>query len=308
MRAYKQQITNSNIYNNSLKQRGRLDFWIDNSIFSKWTYSGKQTQGGKVIYSDVVIEMILVLSYVYSLPLRQTEGFVNSLLALNGRALSVPDYATVCRRRKTLDVRKKLKKWNRKESIVFSIDGSGLKCCGEKEWMQTKHRQTRRRKFIKIHTGINVKTREIIFNKSTSSRVSDISVLPDAIKQVGNNFNKLLADGGYDSKSTYRNLPPDVEVLIPPRKNAVKDKSTHQRNKAIDYIDEHSRSRWRREVGFHQRSIVENTFSRWKTIFGENIKSKNEHSQQVEVTLKSEILNKMTGLGMPEWNRIYFLK
>ena len=53
---------------------------------------------------------------------------------------------------------------------------------------------------------------------------------------------------------------------------------------------------------------MENTFSRWKTIFGENIKSKNEDSQQVEVTIKSEILNKMTKLGMPQWNRVYFLK
>ena len=55
MRAYKQQITNSTVYNRSLKQRGRIDFLIDKSIFSKWNYSGKQTRGGKVIYSDVVI-------------------------------------------------------------------------------------------------------------------------------------------------------------------------------------------------------------------------------------------------------------
>jgi len=308
MRSYKQQITNSKEYNNSLKQRGRLDFWIDKSIFSKWIYSGKQTQGGKVIYSDVVIEMILILSYVYSLPLRQTEGFVSSLLALNRQRLSVPDYTTVCRRRKILDVSKKLRKWNGKENIVFSIDGSGLKCCGEKEWMQIKHRVTRRRKFIKIHTGINVTTREILYNKSTSSRVSDISVLSDAVKKVGNKFNRFLADGGYDSKYSYTMMPSEVEIVIPPRKNAVKDKSTHQRNQSIDYISEHSKSRWKREVGYHDRAIVENIFSRWKTIFGENIKSKNEQSQQVEVTLKSEILNKMTEIGMPKWNRIYFLR
>jgi len=308
MRAYKQQITNSSVYNNSLKQRGRLDFWMDKSIFSKWIYSGKQTQGGKVVYSDVVIEMMLVLSYVYSLPLRQTEGFVSSLMALHHQSFKVPNYTTVCRRKKRLDVRKKLRKWNGKENIVFSIDASGLKCCGEKEWMQIKHRTTRRRKFIKIHTGINVTTREILYNKSTSSRVSDISILSDAVEKVGNKFNRFLADGGYDSKYSYTMMPNGVEIVIPPRKNAVKDNSTHQRNKAIDYIGEHSRSRWRREVGYHDRAIVENTFSRWKTIFGENIKSKNEYSQQVEVTIKSEILNKMTSLGMPEWNRIYFLK
>jgi len=308
MRAYKLQLTNSKEYNNSLKQRGRVDFWMDKSILIKWRYTGNQTQGGKVIYSDIVIEMILVLSYVYRLPLRQTEGFVNSLFTLNGLPLSVPDYTTVCRRRKSLDMSKKLRKWNRKENIVFSIDASGLKCCGEKEWMQFKHRLTRRRKFIKIHTGINIKTRHILYNKATTSRVSDISILPDAIKKIGSKFDRFLADGGYDSKSVYAVIPDDVQVLIPPRKNAVKDSNTHQRNQVINYISEHSKSRWKREVAYHDRSIIENTFSRWKTIFGEDITSKTIKSQQVEVTLKSEILNKMTDIGMPKWNRIYFLK
>ena len=128
MRAYKQKITNSSTYNKSLKQRGRLDFWMDKSIFSNWNYKGKQTKGGKVIYSDVAIEIALILSYVYSLPLRQTEGFLSSLLQLHNYQLTVPNYTTLCRRKKTLDVRDKLKKWNGKENIVFAIDGSGLKC------------------------------------------------------------------------------------------------------------------------------------------------------------------------------------
>jgi hypothetical protein len=115
MRAYKQKITNSSTYNNSLKQRGRLDFWMDKDIFSNWNYKGKQTKGGKVIYSDVAIEIALILSYVYSLPLRQTEGFLSSLLQLHNFQLTVPDYTTLCRRKRTLDVSKKLKKWNGKE-------------------------------------------------------------------------------------------------------------------------------------------------------------------------------------------------
>ena len=74
MRAYKQRITNSSSYNNSLKQRGRLDFRVDKTIFSNWSYKGKQSKGGKVVYSDVAIELALVLSYIHKLPLRQTEG------------------------------------------------------------------------------------------------------------------------------------------------------------------------------------------------------------------------------------------
>ena len=181
MRAYKQKITNSNSYNNSLKQRGRLDFWIDKNIFINWTFKGKQSKGGKVVYSDVAIELALVLSYIYNLPLRQTEGFLSSILQLNKLQLTTPDYTTLCRRKRTLDVRSKLRKWNRKDNIVFAIDGSGLKCQGEKEWIQSQYRTARRRKFIKIHAGININTRHVLFNKATTSRVSDISVLSEAI-------------------------------------------------------------------------------------------------------------------------------
>jgi hypothetical protein len=65
MRAYKQKITNCSTYNNSLKQRERLDFWMDKDIFLNWDYKGQQTKGGKVIYSDVAIEIALILSCLH---------------------------------------------------------------------------------------------------------------------------------------------------------------------------------------------------------------------------------------------------
>ena len=201
MRAYKQRITNSSSYNNSLKQLGQLDFWVDKSIFTNWTFNGKKNKGGKVIYSDVAIELALVLSYIYKLPLRQTEGFISSILQLHNYQLTTPDYTTLCRRKRTLDVRNKLKKWNKKDNIVFAIDGSGLKCQGEKEWIQAQYRTARRRKFIKIHAGINVDTRHVLFNKTTPSKISDISVLSEAINEVDVNLDTLFAkrmrDGCY---------------------------------------------------------------------------------------------------------------
>jgi len=142
-------------------------------------------------------------------------------------------------------VSKKLRKWNRKENIVFAIDDSGLKCSGEKKWTQSQYTRTRRRKFIKIHPGINIKTRHVIFNKSTTSRMSDISVLPEAINNVAGEIDTLFADGGYDSKGSYQLTELDTKVVIPPRKNTVKDKHTHQRNEAIRYIGGYRKSRWK---------------------------------------------------------------
>ncbi len=65
MRGYKDQLLNSSVYNNSLKRIGRIDFWLEESIFSNWTYSNPHSRGGKTIYSDAVIELMLILSPVY---------------------------------------------------------------------------------------------------------------------------------------------------------------------------------------------------------------------------------------------------
>lgn len=148
----------------------------------------------------------------------------------------------------------------------------------------------------------------MLFNKATTSRVSDLSVLPEAIDTVGGKIDTLFADGGYDSRSSYELTDSETRVIIPPRRNAVVGQHASQRNDAIKYLSEHRKSRWKREHNYHQRALVENLFSRWKTIYGENIRSKNSEAQQTEVTLKSFILNKMTDLGMPEWKRIYFLQ
>ena len=150
------------------------------------------------------------------------------------------------------------------ENLVFVIDTSGLKCSGEKECTKSQYRRARRRKFIKIHAGINIKTRHVLFNKSTTSIMSDISVLPEAINNVTGKIDTLFADGGYDSRSSYLLSKPETKVVIPPRRNAVTDKHTHQRNKAIYYINEHRKSRWKREYNYHQWALVENLFRLWK--------------------------------------------
>ena len=59
MRAYKQKITNSSTYNNSLEQRRRLDLWIDKSIFSNCTYSGKQSRGEACCVGTFTLEFVI---------------------------------------------------------------------------------------------------------------------------------------------------------------------------------------------------------------------------------------------------------
>ena len=89
-------------------------------------------------------------------------------------------------------------------------------------------------KNTKIHAGINIKTRHVLFNKSTTWRTSEISVLSEAINNVAGKIDMIFADSGYDYRCSYLLFDHETKVVIPPRSNTEANKHTHQRNEAIE--------------------------------------------------------------------------
>ena len=89
-------------YNLSLKRRGSLLIWFDPETDWEATSSGRR--GSQQTYSAAAIQACLTLKVLFGLPLRQTTGFVESLLKLVGLDWSFPDFSTQCRRQKTLSV------------------------------------------------------------------------------------------------------------------------------------------------------------------------------------------------------------
>ncbi|MBR2543868.1 IS5/IS1182 family transposase, partial [Candidatus Saccharibacteria bacterium] len=58
---------------------------------------------------------------------------------------------------------------------------------------------------------------------------------------------------------------------------------------------------WKNEVDYHRRSLIENLFYRWKTIFGDHLKSRKEENQYTEQALRARIINKFNELGLPKY-------
>ncbi len=65
-------------------------------------------------------------------------------------------------------------------------------------------------------------------------------------------------------------------------------------------VKEIGRRQWKKESGYHQQARVENTFFRYKTIVGPILRARHPESQRTESIVACNILNRMTGLGMPE--------
>ncbi len=59
------------------------------------------------------------------------------------------------------------------------------------------------------------------------------------------------------------------------------------------------RRRWKKDSGYHQQARVENAFFRYKSIIGDQLRSRHPRAQEAEALLGCNILNRMTGLGRP---------
>jgi hypothetical protein len=72
----------------------------------------------------------------------------------------------------------------------------------------------------------------------------------------------------------------------------------------VERIAEIGRRRWRVEAGQHAQARAENTFSRYKQLFGGRLRARGETAQRNEAITACNILNRMAELGMPRSERI----
>lgn len=85
-------VTNWADYEAGLRRRGSLRLWVTDEALSCWQAPKRTTRGGQSHYSNPAIETALTLGIVFGLCLRQTEGFLASVLQLMELDLAVPDH------------------------------------------------------------------------------------------------------------------------------------------------------------------------------------------------------------------------
>jgi IS5 family transposase len=302
----KYRLHNWKNYNQSLVKRGSLTFWFDEEVLSAWrneTQTGKR--GRPRNYSDVAILTMATLQEVYHLPLRQTEGLTNSIMELLKLELSVPDYSTLCRRRVGLQV--ELPRRGRDESLHVVVDSTGFKVFGEGEWKVRQHGYNYRRTWRKLHVGINEACGEIVATVVTTSNYSDNEVLPDLLDQVEEKIEQVSGDGAYDKRKCYETIRGrQARAAIPPQRNAKIWQHGNTkgeplaRDENLRRIRAVGRAAWKKESGYHRRSLAETAIFRLKVIFGDRVLAKSFDGGAAELLVRCAALNRMTQLGMPE--------
>jgi hypothetical protein len=299
-------VKNWPTYDAALRNRGDITIWFDAESICAWNAGPSGRPGGQLRYSDLAIVTALTLRTVFHLPLRQTEGFVTSLIALMGLNLQTPDHTTLSRRQRSVKVPHFSKSDHGPLHLV--IDSTGLKILGDGEWNSHKHRTSnRRRSWRKLHLAIDGDG-YIIASALTDRTVPDVSVGISIIEQIEGTIARFTADGAYDARPMYEALGKAATIVIPPMKTANVDSRAKgpwcQRNDAIKRITKVGRRRWRKESGAHQQARAENGMYRYKQIIGDRLRTKHCESQKTEALIAVNVINRMTALGRSESAKI----
>lgn len=296
----KSKISNWSAYNRALVNRGSVTFWIDDKAVSQWhcdTHHGGRGRGFH--FSDTAIETALMIKSVFSLPLRATEGFLNSVFDLMQLPCRSPSYSCLSKRAKTVEVNYKRRSSGAVAHVV--VGATGLKIYGEGEWHAYKHGREKRRRWRKLHLAVDSETHDIIAAQMSLESVGDNQVLPALLNPLRRKLNQVSADGAYDTKDCHQLLKQKQAIAsIPPRKNAGYWEDGHIRNKAVDALKAGNLSEWKRESGYHKRSLSETAMYRYKALIGNRLSLRCHDAQVAEVLVSVKALNKVIGLGMPE--------
>jgi hypothetical protein len=159
--------------------------------------------------------------------------------------------------------------------IDIVMDSTGLKVYGEGEWKVRTHGKSKRRTWRKLHIGTDPESGEIEAVALTENSVDDAKMVEPLLNQIDQPIDHLAADGSYDKRKVYDCLnryAPQATVLIPPHKNAHiwqhgnTQAERLKRDEHLRIIRKSGRRAWKKNSGYHMRSLAETTMFRFKTI------------------------------------------
>jgi len=280
-------------YNEELVRRGELLF--DPAFLSGWREelqrSNERKEGARFRYPSCLMSMLAAI-HVYLLPYRQLEGFVR-VFAEHVDAMKgvVPDYSTIWWRvaRVRVDIDPSV---DRTKDVAIAVDATGIKVSNRGEWIRQKWAV--KRGFVKFHVAVDVRTGKMLSVEVTKEDVVDGRMLVPLVEQASARarVTKVLGDGAYDSRSSFRYLDDrDIEPVIRVRKtSSLKAKGCMPRKLVVqEQLEDYDR--WKRRHGYGERWRVESAISSFKRAFGEHVTSVRWKYMVNELLLKASVYN-----------------
>ena len=294
-------------YNKNLVKRGDITIWLSQDIGEWWYVKQSEGRGRPPVYSDKAIETCLTMGYLFGMPLRMIEGFMNSFFKHEALILKSACYTQLSRRAASITLPNiKIK---RGQKLHLAFDSTGLKVFGEGEWKVRAHGASKRRTWRKLHIALDVNTQLIAAVELSSHSIDDATIAANMLESKFDGcVERVLGDGAYDKAKTYRaSRRIGAQLITPPSRNAkmqrtVIDPAKLGRDHAIARIkllgeDAQARKLWKQESGYHKRSLAETFMYRFKQTFSDKLQHRKFENQRTEASIKTNILNTLASIG-----------
>jgi IS5 family transposase len=263
---------------------------------------GKEGKPFKLTHT--YMHFLAVVRYLYGMPYRQLEGFTRALEGLVG--LPSGDYTTLRKRMLLLDmrlfadpVRRRSKGKGKavgekeREPLAIALDSTGVRVQKAGGWMERVHGV--KKKCLKVHFAVNVRTKEVVAMEVTTDEVHDSRVAEKLVEKTEANagpVKEVLGDGAYDSARIYDRLRErGIDAAIKPRKNSVLETRSEARRQEVDLYRCLGHEKWAEEKGYGRRWSVETAYSTFKRTFGEAVMAKTMANAMRELVAKASIYN-----------------
>ncbi|MDF3605995.1 IS5 family transposase [Paracoccus sp. DMF-8] len=298
--------TNWTSCKDALRRRGSLPIWLDKDMV--WLAPGAGRNGRPPVFSDAAIQFCLMVKVLFGLPLRQTTGMVASILSMAGLDWPVPDFSTLSRRQRSIEVQ--ISSRRAPGPLNLLVDSTGIRFPGDGEWLARKHGTRRRRQYRKVHLAMAPVTGDIRAVEFTSSDKGDSPILPHLLDQIppDEQIGTVTGDGAFDTRRCHTAiLERGGTAVIPIRKNGRRWRqdcpAAAVRNEILRATQRPGRTIWRRWSGYHARSRIEARMRCLKA-FGERIASRDPDRQTAEIHIRVALMNRSNALGSAEIERV----
>lgn len=278
----------------------RGEILLDLEFLENWDKELEEMNKGKVgkpfEAPDTYILFLATIRFIFDIKYRQLEGFTRKLHQLIPKIRPM-DYSGIRKRivRLKLDLNKSLRKT--KKPVTIAIDSTGVKVLKGGGWIERKH--GKKKKYIKIHFAVDVKTKEVVAMSITTDETHDSKEAPKLIDEANERrrIRRAHMDSAYNYSRVYDALEAKgIEPSIKPKRNNTGEhcKSALMRRE-IKLFRFLGYERWRILKRFGERWAVETAFSVFKGVFSEHVMSREWryilHELQLKVVLYNFLLN-----------------
>nr|WP_246168478.1 transposase [Wolbachia endosymbiont of Ctenocephalides felis wCfeT] len=204
-------VSNCYEYNKFLQERGNIFYYVNDAI-ENWYEKSPKMAGSNNIYSDKVVILIHIITYLFRIGLRQTVGFIAGYLEQIGKNLQVISYSQASRRFKKLNLKINDRRHdkNSMENIEIAIDSTGISIYnnipGHSKANGTDRKYRGYKQTRKLHVMLEIGSKKVIAAKYSSGVYSDHYGACDLIARANAKYNisTLYADRAYNRKKLYK--------------------------------------------------------------------------------------------------------